>query len=432
MKSILKISQQAFWQSVVKLITTSSGFIILGAVARNYGEDGTGSFTLALTYLAFFYILSDFGFNALVVPRLQEKDPSLEWRKLLGTRIIWSGVLTILALVLLVLLPFNPPAFGASTSLSAGFSPDFKLAVLLGSLTILFFAVNITSHSIFQAKLKYQYDILPTLLGVTLGTIAIVLLANLKMPVYTLVLGYVVAWLVHSLGTYLFVSKFIKVTSPIFDLKYTKQIFKEVLPIAATLVLNVLYFRIDTFILASYHPQSTVGVYNMAYQFFQAVLVMPTFIMNSFYPMMLETLRLRAERFSRQIKLAMCGLLFFSLFLTIAAFHLSPTIINLVSRGGFSGSIESLQILSFGFPAYFLSSLFMWVMVAKKMYKQMVAVYVVGLLFNLTANLIYIPQYSYLASSWITGLSEYLILILQIVSLQLEASSRQKSLKAED
>lgn len=413
MRTLVKISQQTFWQSVVKLITTSSGFIILGVVARNYGEDGTGSFTLALTYLGFFYILSDFGFNALVVRRLQEKDSSLEWRKLLGTRIIWSGFLTVLALGLVFLLPFNPPAFGPP---AGGFTPDFKTAVLLGALSIIFFAVNITSHSFFQAKLKYQLDIIPTLVGVILCTIVIVFLANLNVPIYVLVLGYVVAWLIHGLGTYLLVGRFIK-NLPIFDLEYAKKLFKEVLPIAATLVLNVLYFRIDTFIIASYHPQSTVGIYNMAYQFFQAVLVMPTFIMNSFYPMMLETLRLRAEMFFRQIKLASLGLLFFSLFLSVITYYLSPFVINLVSGGGFEQSSKVLQILSLGFPAYFLSSLFMWVMVAKKMYKQMIIIYALGLVFNLTANLIFIPQYSYIAASWITGLAEYLILLLQLMVL---------------
>ena len=416
MNAFFKISKQTLWQSVVKLITTSSGFIILSAVARNYGEDGTGTFTLALTYLGFFYILSDFGFNALVVARLQEKDASLEWRKLLGTRILWSTGLIILALTLLLLLPFSTSSFGQPAGL-AGFSFDFKLAVILGSLTILFFAVNITSHSLFQARLKYQYDIFPTILGVSLGTAVIILLANFGLPIYTLILGYVVAWLVHSLGTYLFVGRFLKNLSPIFDLKYTKQIFREVLPVAATLVLNVLYFRIDTFILASYYSQATVGVYNMAYQFFQSVLVMPTFIMNSFYPMMLETLKLRAEGFFKQIKLAMIGLLFFSLFLSVLIYFLAPFAIGLVASNGFKESIRSLQILSFGFPAYFLSSLFMWVMVSKKMYIPLVSIYLIGLIFNLAANLIYIPRYSYIAASWITGFSEYLILLLQAVVL---------------
>lgn len=418
MQKLFKISQQTFWQVVVKLITTTSGFVILGVVARTYGETGTGSFTLALTYLAFFYILSDFGFNAHLLGKLQafgsEADQARrstgnklqkEWRKLLGTRILWSILLIFIALILLVFFSFNPPSYG--------FSPDFKLAVILGSITILFFAINITAHSLLQAKLRYDLDILPTLLGVVLGTLLIIILAPLGVPVYYLILGYVVAWFVHSLGTILATKKFVSEIKPIFDLGYLKKLFIEVWPMAATLVLNVVYFRVDAFILFLYHPTSQVGIYNIAYQVFQALLVLPTFIMNAFYPMMLETLKVKADRFLRQLKLAFLSLTLISVLVLLVTYLLSPFIIKVITGSGFSGSEQSLRVLSLGLPAYFLSSLMMWVMVAKKRYQAMVVVYAIGLIFNLIANLVFIPQYSFIAAAWITGISEYLILILQ-------------------
>lgn len=71
MQKIIKITQQTGWQLVFKAVTTSSGFIILGIVSRVYGEGGVGNFTLALTYLAFFYVLADFGFNGYILRRLQ-------------------------------------------------------------------------------------------------------------------------------------------------------------------------------------------------------------------------------------------------------------------------------------------------------------------------------------------------------------------------
>ena len=67
MKILAKITSQTLWQILGKVVTTLSTFIILGLVARNYGEEGTGVFTLALTYLAIFYIFADFGFNAHVL-----------------------------------------------------------------------------------------------------------------------------------------------------------------------------------------------------------------------------------------------------------------------------------------------------------------------------------------------------------------------------
>jgi O-antigen/teichoic acid export membrane protein len=407
-QKLLKISQQTFWQIIVKVITTVSGFIILGIVSRNYGPAGTGNFTLALTYLAFFYTLADFGFNAEVLRRIKNLESRVkdqELQKLLATRIIWSLLLMVLAAILVLLLPQS-------------FNIDFRLSVLVGSLIILFYAINQTAQVSFQTNHRYDLDIPGTIIGVMAGTIAIFFLALNNSPVYLLILGYVLAWLIHS-SLSLFFSKKWASLKPFYDLLYIKSLFKDSWPIAGTLVLNTIYFRADAFILSYYHSAAEVGIYNLAYQFFQALLVLPTFIMNSFYPMMLETFKNNLSHFNKKIKLAAIGLFFGSLVLSLITYYLSPFLINLIAKSGFEGSISALQILSFGFPAYFLSALLMWVMVTKKMYKSLLVVYGLGLIFNVVANLIYIPNNSYLAASVITGLSEYLILILQVVILWL-------------
>ncbi len=389
MQKIIKIIQQTAWQGIVKVVTVISGFLILGMVARKFGEAGTGDFTLALTYLAFFYIFADFAFNAHVLHNLNNQ----KWQKLLGTRIIWSVTLIIISLLILFFLP-------------SSFSSTFKLAVTLGSFTIFFYGLNITAHALFQSKLKYQFDTLPTLLGVVVGNIAIFLMIQQDLPLFFLILGYVLAWGIHGIGTYLFTKKIFINILPIFDFKYILKLFKEVLPLSATLILNVLYFRADSFILAYFKNPADVGIYNLAYQVFQSVLVLPTFIMNSYYPMMLK---------SKQIsKIAPWGLLFLSFSILLTTYYLSPQIIKIITGSGFAGSVESLRILSLGFPAYFLSALLMWIMVAKKMYKKLLIIYGLGLIVNITANLIFIPQHGYVAASWITGISEYLILIMQI------------------
>lgn len=392
MQKLLKISQQTLWQLVVKLTTTISGFIILGLISRTYGKSGVGDFTLALTYLTFFYTLSDFGFNAHVLGKLD----SLEWRKLLGVRILWSLILTIIALGILAVLPTS-------------FSLDFKLSTLFGSLIILFFALNLTSAALFQAKLRYDLDIVPTLLGVVSGVGLTYLFVNTQQPLYLIILGYVLAWFIHSTGTLLATLKFFRNLTPIFDLGYLKNLFNSTWPLAGTLVLNIIYFRVDAFILANGFSSVEVGIYNMSYQVFQTILVLPTFAMNAFYPMMLKA-RL-------QIKTAVVGFLACSLVVSLITYSLSPFVIQLIAGSGFEGSVESLRILSFGFPAFFMSALLWWILVSRKSYKSLLWIYAVGLGFNVLANLIFISQYSYLAASWITVVSEYLILFLQVVIL---------------
>jgi O-antigen/teichoic acid export membrane protein len=104
----------------------------------------------------------------------------------------------------------------------------------------------------------------------------------------------------------------------------------------------------------------------------------------------------------------------------IVTWLLAPLVIGIIAGDGdFTGSIHTLRILAFGFPAFFGSSLLMWVFVALKKYKLLSAIYLLGLFLNIILNLIFIPQFSYLASAWITGVCEYLILVLQLLILLL-------------
>lgn len=398
MNHFLKISQQTFWQIIGKIVISTSAFIVLAMVARIYGEAGAGVFTLAMTYLAMFHLLNDFGFNAhllRVFSKLGRVDQSRIWRRLLGTRILWAFGLMFLAIGLLPLWRF------------AG--QQFSLAVVLGSFTIVGSSIFITGNLIFQNKLRYDLSIIASIFGtiIYLGIAFWLFSANYPPPY--LLFAQTIGWMVIGLMSIILLKRYVNSVVPVYDHQFTLNLIKNSWPIAATLALNVIYFRADAFILAYFRSSAEVGVYNVAYQVFQTALILPTFIMNAYYPIMLKT-------FSG-IKFVGLGLLVLASAGTFITIFLAPLIIKILTGSGFSGSMESLRILSLGFPAYFLSALFMWFMVAKGMYKAILFIYGGGLAVNLILNFYFIPSYSYLAASYITVISEYLILLMQVVIL---------------
>src|SRR3989344_3275535 len=397
MHNLQKVSQQTFWQILGKTVTAFSTFIILGIVARKYGPEGTGIFTLALTYLAIFYLLSDFGFNAHVL-----KQKEMNWQKLLGTRILWSGVLIIIAVGTLPFWPF------------AG--DEFSKSVLIGSLAILASGIFITCNLIFQSKLRYDLSVLASSVGTLIGLGVFIYLSFQNLPIPYLLLGHVLGWIFIA-GLAFFLVKIASSPSaprndeqiifPIYDIRYTKTLFKDSWLIAGTLFLNVVYFRADSFMISIFRGNTEVGIYNIAYSIFQTALVLPTFIMNAYYPMLLKSFK--------EVRLIGLGLLILAGLGILLTYLLSPFFVGLLTGGGFNGSVESLTILSLGFPAFFLSSLLMWIMVSKGKYKSMFAIYLIGLIANISLNFMFIPTYSFIAASWITVISEYLILSLQVI-----------------
>lgn len=390
---ISSVFKQTIWQTIGKAVTSISTFIILGIISRNYKEAGTGIFTLSLTYLSMINFLVDFGFNAHALKKFQIE----EFRRLLGTRILWSAVLIILAIFTLPFWPFTVP--------------EFSKAVIFGSLAVLGSAVFVTCNLIFQRKLRYDLSVIASIFGTLISLVFYIYLSLQKYPVSFLLFAYSVGWIFIAAASLFFVKKFLSKITPIFDFLYIKNLFKDSWPIAVTLTLNVVYFRLDSFMIAYFKGVSDAGIYNVAFSTFQSALVVPTFVMNSYYPLMLKSLS--------KIKLVGLGLAGLAIVGTLLTLFLSPAIINLLTGGSFKGSIESLRILSLGFPAFFLSALLMWFLVTLGKYKQLLIIYALGLLINAGLNLIFIPQHSFYAAAWITVISEYLILTAQAMVLSL-------------
>lgn len=403
MKSLLKISQQTLWQLLGKTITSVSTILIIGSLARVKGAEEVGVLTLALAYLGIFALISDFGLNAHVLPKFMGEKANYEWQRLLGLRLSIS----ILALVLAIIILFFYPQ-----------SLTFKLTILLGFLGIIQPAITTTTNIVFQSKLRFDLSVLANSVGalVILGLVFLLIKQGQTNPY--LIIGYSLGWLISAvLGLY-FARQYITSLLPVFDFAYIKKVLSESWPISATILLNLVYFRLDAFILSHYQSFTEVGVYNLAYSIFQSLLVVPAFIMNSYYPLMLKDFEENSVRFISRLKKGALLMLTMAVSGTALTLLLSPLVVPLVSgENGFGGSITSLQILSLGFPAFFLSSILMWTLITFRQYKTILIIYVIGLVFNGVANFIFIPRFSYIAASYITVFSEYFILLMQLIVL---------------
>ena len=76
MKIFSLIFKQTSFQIIGKIVTSFSTFIILSLIARFYGKEDLGSFTLSLTYLGVFMMIADFGFNGHLLRDKQFIMPS--------------------------------------------------------------------------------------------------------------------------------------------------------------------------------------------------------------------------------------------------------------------------------------------------------------------------------------------------------------------
>ncbi len=96
----------------------------------------------------------------------------------------------------------------------------------------------------------------------------------------------------------------------------------------------------------------------------------------------------------------------------------APLLINFTSgskSSDFVGATSALRVLSLSLPFFFISSFLMWFLITHDKQKILVPIYAVSMLLNIVLNLVFIPQYGYMAAAATTLITEAFVTILLII-----------------
>ena len=393
-------------QVVGKIITSSTTFVISILLAQALGAEGYGDFTKVTTLVAFFYLLSDFGLNTAYLELSDKKEAPFT---LIVIRTLLSCLLIVFLLTSLSFLP------GSETQ---GYTPVVKFGIVLFSISILLQSLITTANAFFQKNLRYDLATYSLVTGSLTSLLSVFIFSFLHIEG---IIVYIIAFLVGSFTTMVSALFLAKHILPEFSFFYDKTLAKHMVgiafPLGLTLLCNVVYFHADSIMLTLFRTTKEVGIYGFAYKLFELPLVIPTFFMNAVFPLLLiSTKSGDMTTFKRHVRQSAVLLFFTSIFLIVIGYFVSP-IIALVNSD-FKESILPLRILLLSLPIFFLTSLSMWALIALKKRSQLLIIYFISMIVNITSNYICIPLYGYLASAWITVVSESLVFILSLLVIQ--------------
>jgi O-antigen/teichoic acid export membrane protein len=95
--------------------------------------------------------------------------------------------------------------------------------------------------------------------------------------------------------------------------------------------------------------------------------------------------------------------------LVIGTLFLSEGIINLIGGAAFAEAANTLRILIFALAFIFFGGFFNNILIASNNQKKMLWMLISCAVFNVVANIIFIPHYSYTASAIISTLTEFFV-----------------------
>jgi O-antigen/teichoic acid export membrane protein len=402
-----KIAFNTSAQLAGKVATTISTLIVIVIVTRNFSVGDYGNYTAILSYIAIFYVFTDFGLNAIFVRETgEDKEKQREYFKnLLGLRFVTSILLAFLATAIL--------AFTDHSNL-------VKLGIIVGLGIIAAQSFLATSLALFQTRVRYDQAMIADLLG-AVANVIFVYIAATNFGSILFVIGALVLGSTVKAGTALYLAKFqIGVFGFSFNRSFWQKFVLAAFPIGLITVFSQFNAQIDKQIvlLANYKPSlelsgdAAAGFYGLAYKVFELAIVLPAFVMNVGYPIMVQKRQESVHaliRFSKKL----AGFLFaFSLVGLILGWFLAPFVIGILGGEEFDQSVFTTRILLIGFPLFFITPLTLWLAIVLNKSKEMMFIYGFAAAFNLVANLVTVPNFGYNAAALVTIVSEILILAL--------------------
>jgi O-antigen/teichoic acid export membrane protein len=404
MKKIVAINTVS--QLIGKAVSAAAAFIVTFLIARQLGAAGYGDFVKITTYVAFFYLLADFGINAVY---LQQAESRFAWPSLIILRTAGGIALIALALCIVSLLP------GTHTQ---GYTQAVRLGILLYSPTILLQAWITTGNAVFQKRLRYDFAAWAIFFG-SLASVALVWHGT--PPLLALGAGMVLT----AAATMVFAFRAHPALSWNISGRDVMRLLIPSLPLGITLLFNLVYFRADSVVITLTRPTAEVGIYGLAYKIFEVVLVFPTFFMNAVYPFMVSETAGKSDGRLTKIFTQSCIFLSAASVVTAAVLWCAAPLLSMISND-FTPSVGALRVLSLGLPFFFVTSATMWALITFKKQSTLAIIYGASMLINVIGNILLVPSHGFMAAAWITVASEGLVLALSGLVLVQSFSGNKK------
>lgn len=393
------VGRNTIVQFVGKIIGTILGFATSVLILRYLHPEGNGQYTTAMAYLGFFSVVADLGLYLILIRDINKPGANVE--RIVGNLLAlrWASAFVILI-------------GGAAIVSFFGFSHQENIAVMIGTGSFIAVAATQLLIGVFQSKLAMIYVAIGELIGRTaLLAMTWWVVAN-QGSLYGIILAVVIGSAANFLFVWWSVRKYIRVRL-YFDWGYWKSTLRDTLPIAISIVLNLIYFRADTIILRMSQGTYDVGLYGAAYKILEILNTFPLMFVGLLLPALGAAFASNDHgTFQRIFQKGFNLLLMAIMPLIIGGCFLAVPILTLIGGREYAPAAPVFRLLLIAVGALFLNSLSGHTVTIINRQRQMVWAYLAVAVVGLATYLILIPRLSLYGAALGTIVSECLTAIL--------------------
>lgn len=389
------------------------GIVTFALLTRYLGVASFGDYTTVMAFGGLVTTVADFGFSVIVLRDLSLKEGSDKRRYFRLSNSARTLFALAASLICLAILPF------------VGYSMVVKLGIALMAVSVIAQVQSFALRNYLQVEYQVYKFVISELIArvILLGGVFYILTNNLGILAIFIVTA--LSWVVQFLLGLIWISK-----SRDYGFSYnqveTKKIIQDSFWMGIVLVLSFTYVKVDTVILSILRDSYDVGIYGAPYRIIEVISTFPGMLMGNLAPAVSQFAITNRKKLSEATSKVLTAMAAISIPLFVGGSLLASPIIELAAGEEFVyastvsifaktiGAPQVLQILLlvsvFGFWVVALNS----IIVALGQQKKLVFSYALAAVFNIVANIILVPQFSYLAASIITLLSELIILYFSL------------------
>lgn len=401
----MTVARQVAWNTVSQTVARAGvlglAVVTTSLLTRHLGVSSYGDYIIVSVYISLFAILFDWGISTMLARELPRVDDPQELvGKAIALRIVLSFPVAVLAAGLAFLF------------YSGGDEEQARNGILIALPTILSISLINTLSPIFQVRLRMDRVALAEIASQAFGAALIILLVFADRSFYELILATVVTAAAYAALVYVFSRPLMRFRLS-FDPAVWRRLLRVSLPLGIAIVVGTIYFRADALILSLLKDSHDVGIYGVAYRFYEMTIPFPAFFLAPVFPLLSAAAVSVAgpAEFLQLLQRSFDVLVIAAVFVVALSLPLAPELVDLVAGEEFADSAQPLRILMVGAALAFLASLFLFALIALDRQRRVLSLTLVALVVNLVLNFALIPSFSYTAAAIIATATQFVIVV---------------------
>ncbi|PIP51391.1 hypothetical protein COZ61_00015 [Candidatus Berkelbacteria bacterium CG_4_8_14_3_um_filter_33_6] len=300
-----------------------------------------------------------------------------------------------------------------------------KIGITIFSLAGISTALFAFNSALYHGKLKVKQFVLADVIGRLVVLLTVYYSIKNDYGLLGIIGGYVVGDLLTYILSFIWLKKIVPFNFKAdFNWNHFVLIIKESFPLGIIMILSTIYFRSDIVVLSLLKPDFDVGIYGAGVKIIDIILSFPVVFLAVSYPIIAVMTKKDRSHFNQSLQKIVNFMLLLAMPVVFFGIIKSSQIIRIVagydfvnsSSVAFAGSYITtpivLSILLLAIFFVFLHQVFYYVLIASGKQNILLIPVIIYVLLNVILNIIFVPTYSYLASSIITLFNELIVLIV--------------------